>query len=452
MRIDVTFYRRGSNREMGNENNGSESTNSNSGNGQVGTSNESSADSVNVSVTDTNGDVGTSNAEYFHLKIPKSIAHTIIATLILALIGATGTVFVNAVFTIPDKLEDIREDMKKETESDKEKFDGIDDSISDINTRLRGVENAYSASTGKILASAKNGFPTYTITTEGIKAMTASYQIEEVVSDVGLKCEANTEIAIDSSTKKKKTAKSLAETGIILPYEEDGKEVYFLGQFNKNYHWHGQCLLNVYDGNNLIQITEAVYDDGNLVKYRQVFEYKDKDTWVLSDRTHTGDVNTGTSISYYKEKGKPEYYTKTFSMGSVKGSDILNVDDFVKMYCITQEGFYCGNTSNGKYNDKTGNAYLVKYNRDGFVRLFYHGNMKKGYQYDKSGNAWDIVLGKDNKYYYRKAKYDGINNKDDVIIYSTMTEHVDGMSGKKAKKQFKKKIGKTEVECELKWK
>ncbi|MDE6567253.1 MAG: hypothetical protein K2K70_05935, partial [Lachnospiraceae bacterium] len=174
------------------------------------------------------------------------------------------------------------------------------------------------------------------------------------------------------------------------------------------------------------------------------------DTWIISDRKHEYDkktkkyFNSGYSKSYYKTKEKK----KDFDLDNVKYSDITSVDEFEENLHTKLEGYYCGNTSGGSYNDESGKAYLVKYNKDGFVRLFYCGKFEGGHQCDNSGNAWDIVLDKQKKYYfYRRAKY-----KNDEIIYSTLRDHKDNMTGKQAEKKLKKKLGDITVDCELKWK
>lgn len=473
MKVNITFYRRGSNGEMdNNSNNGesngrSENINGNSENGQTSNSNDQGVNGVALSIS-----------------LLKPLVYPIVSSIMVSVLVAICSSVINAKIILPMQVEHINESIDNlenainanisnvadtiNTRIDgientmNEKFDDIDDSFDEIHesidgldTRLRSVENAYSAHTGRILASSKTSFAPYTITPEGLKVMNASYQVETVVSGVGLNCSADTKIAKDPSTGKKKTAKSLIETGIVLSYVEDEKEVYFLGLLNKNYHWNGQCLINVYEGNNLIQITEATYDDGKLKGYRQVFEYEEKNIWIVSKREHkkvkVGTsgykwVNAGTSTSYYKEDNKPEYYIKSFSMDSVKGSNILAVDDFIKSYCVTQEGFYSGNTENGLFNDNSEEAYLVKYNRDGRVRLFYRGRMKDGKQLDKTGNAWDIVLGEDNKYYYRRAHYSKKG-----IVYRTVTEKSMAMTVKQTKKKFKEKIGNIEVKCKLRW-
>lgn len=253
-------------------------------------------------------------------------------------------------------------------------------------------------------------------------------------------------IAEDSSGKKKYKCKNLVDKRILLPYKEGNQEVYFLGQYNKNNHWDGLCIVNVFINNKLELINELEYDNGKLIKYEQIFS--DDETWVLGNRHPKKNYNMGYSYTYFKNKD----YIKEFSLKSVELTDILRVDKFSsKVKKNGLDGYYCGRTKNGLYNDKTGHAYLVKYNKKGKIRLFYCGKFKNGMQEDFTGKAWDIVLGRDNKYYFRTACYS--NNK---ILYKTMTKHKDALSGKEAEKKLKEKLknefNNLKNKCKLTWK
>lgn len=70
--------------------------------------------------------------------------------------------------------------------------------------------------------------------------------------------------------------------------------------------------------------------------------------------------------------------------------DILNVDEFSAQITSTLEGYYCGEISDGQYNDDSGDAYFVKFFEDGTVRTLYVGNFKDGQFNDQTGNAWMI--------------------------------------------------------------
>lgn len=252
-------------------------------------------------------------------------------------------------------------------------------------------------------------------------------------------------IAKNDKTNTDLTAKDLAESKLLIPYQKNGKEIYFLGQYDKNNQWHGKCIINVYENNRLSLITEANYEHGELNKYQQV--YKSGNRVYVSNRTHKNNINTGETYSYLYTSDT----SKKFTISSVTKKDILNIKKFKKNFLASNiDGFYKGNTKNGKYNDQTGQAYLVKYNKEGKIRLIYYGNFKNGNQEDSSGNAWDIVLGKDGKYYYREACY-----SENRINYKTMTYHKDALSAKKAENKLKEKLKEEfknlKTKCALTW-
>lgn len=192
---------------------------------------------------------------------------------------------------------------------------------------------------------------------------------------------------------------------IITSYLEGDNEVYFYGKFNENNHWNGKCILNVYNGNNLVSIFEGVYDDGELFSYKRV-SIDGGNTWTVNDRIREGDYNSGETWIYEKT----DDFVKGFSIEDVKEKQILTVDRFLDSKGKKLLGYYKGNTSNGLYNDdnKNGSSYLVKYKEDGAVDYLYVGRMKDGYPHDNTGNAWSIGWGYEGDGYYY---YEGIFDK-----------------------------------------
>lgn len=211
-------------------------------------------------------------------------------------------------------------------------------------------------------------------------------------------------IAVDPVTNETFSAVELADQRILVPYESNGQEILFCGQYNKRNHWDGKCIVNVYVKNVLSVITEAVYSDGVLIKYKQAIPAVNKSgkgVWVISDRIHNEDFNSGNSWSYVRNGG----FDQRFKLVDATPDDVLTINQFKKEKCEILEGFYHGNTSDGEFNDNTGNAYLVKYDLWGYVRTLYVGKIKDGDFEDKTGNAWYIVRNDDTDYIYYKGVF-----------------------------------------------
>lgn len=258
-------------------------------------------------------------------------------------------------------------------------------------------------------------------------------------------------VATNTHTGRKYKPTDLRNKKILLPYSENGQDIYFYGQFNKYNHWDGKCILNVYKDNILNMIMEGVYNDGKLISYKQITHRENNNgdkVWSISERKINGNINTGGTHTYFKTKDKKS----NFNTKNVEPNDILSIIDFKNWLDTPIEGYYCGNTSNGKYNDDTGQAYLIKYNKKGKIRLFYCGNFKDGCEEDSTGKAWDISLNEDNhKYYYRESHY-----SQDTINYDHMTYHENELSGSEAEERIKDKLGKKEFnnlkdKCEFIW-
>ena len=212
-------------------------------------------------------------------------------------------------------------------------------------------------------------------------------------------------LAIDSSGAEL-TAADLINKKLLLPYDNAGQEVYFYGQYNANNHWDGNCIINVYKDDSLILITDVLYNDGNVVEYRQVMptvtQHGDH-VWTISDRVNEGDCNAGDSWNYFRE----DNVFKSFSTDTVSVKDILSAEYFKNSLNTQMEAFYHGNTSDGLYNDITGSAYLIKYDTYGTIRTLYSGNFAEGKFNDDTGNAWYITRNDDSNtdYMYYKGVF-----------------------------------------------
>lgn len=212
-------------------------------------------------------------------------------------------------------------------------------------------------------------------------------------------------IACDRHTMQEYSAKDLEGELLLVPYFEDGQEIYFKGRYNNNNLWEGNCLINAYKNNKLSLIMDAYYENGVLKEYKQVMPFttaQGEEVWAISDRKNNGFFNSGVTWTYRKTNE----YLKEFDMETVTYGDVKSVEDFKKSITLSLEGFYHGNTSDGKFNDETGEAYLVKYFPDGTVRTLYSGRFKNGMPNDNSGQAWCISKNaEDDEYYFRNDIY-----------------------------------------------
>lgn len=204
------------------------------------------------------------------------------------------------------------------------------------------------------------------------------------------------------------TVEQVADERLFLPYIEDGQEIYFLGQLSTNGNWDGNCIINIYKNDELQLITDAMYDDGELLTCKQIFPYtttNDKiDVWAVSKRTAKNEFSSGETL-YFVREGE---YIKQFAFETAHAEDVLSVNDFKQFLTGYQEGYYYGNTSNGQFNDDTSTAYMVKYFPDGTVKTLYVGKFQNGQFEDDSGNAW--LIGKKEMgapyYYYHEGPFE----------------------------------------------
>lgn len=203
----------------------------------------------------------------------------------------------------------------------------------------------------------------------------------------------------------------------MTAYVDGENEVYFLGQYNENFRWYGECILNIYTDNKLSCIFEAVYNDGQLFSYRRVSD-ESNGTWEVADRIDRGDYRTGETSVYSKTSD----YLQKISLDNYEENQMVTYDDFVNS---TQEkllSYYNGKTSNQRYNDNSGDAYLIKYFDDGeiegqegenIIRTFYQGAFVDGELQDTGYDAWEITREADTTYMYYEGSFS--NNAADNI-------------------------------------
>lgn len=205
-------------------------------------------------------------------------------------------------------------------------------------------------------------------------------------------------IAVDNDGNEY-TAEELVNEKILVSYVDDNQETCFWGQYNEKNQWDGNCVINVYKDDMLELIMDATYKNGVLMNYEQILADHTKERWIVSKRVSNGDINTGETWTYIKEND----YTKLYDMNIVVSDDVMSAEYFRNHITTPLEGYYAGETSDGLYNDTTGNAYLVKYFENGLTKTIYKGNFVDGQFNDETGKAWYIVKEEDTEYMYYKG-------------------------------------------------
>ncbi len=372
-------------------------------------------------------------------KIKDGIVAKIIDLIVMAIITIiAGYISVKVNMTsINNDIKHIKEDIGS-VEKRLEKLDGSDGNslVSRFNKLEGGLENNKESEHEKDPPKDDNeGIVKCNTVGTTLQTMIANVSSQEVQDGQAADCSEDAIIAMDSASHRKYTRKNLQKKKILVPYMEDGQEVYFLGQFNEKGHWDGKCTINVYIDNKLYLINDAEYNDGKLVKYNQVLDH-DK-TWIIAKRKPKGNYNVGDSVTYRKKDQKE----KKFTLESVESGDILSTNDFkAELKEKDLEGFYHGQTRDGAYNDQSGNAYMVKYDTEGIVRTIYVGGFKGGVFNDNTGQAWEIAKAEgDFQYVYFKGKFKN------EVAQTTKTNAKKSISVKK----IHKIIDKIEFKCSV---
>lgn len=125
-------------------------------------------------------------------------------------------------------------------------------------------------------------------------------------------------------------AEDLIDETVLLTYNEDDKEIFFLGQYNKEYHWNGYCVTNAYNSDgSLYGICESNFDDGNRLDYISFYNSGNNE-WTYSNRKIIDKQNTGvTKIYSYIDQN-----VKDFTSKNVRRTDILYADKYIEIYSL----------------------------------------------------------------------------------------------------------------------
>lgn len=247
-------------------------------------------------------------------------------------------------------------------------------------------------------------------------------------------------IAEDSVTGKKYSRKQLVGMTLLVPYTEDDKDIYFLGQYNENYRWDGYCVTNTYNSDGtLYGIYEYNFADGECLSCKSFYQSETDGNWIYLDREYHGNERYGKSIRYSFSYN----VLKSFADTDVKTSDILYADTFLENSDAVMLTYYYGNMVDGKYNDGSGDAYEIIFDEDGFVKFLYMAEFSDGKVNDR--DAREIVLDQSAKgynYFYYNGPIEDNERKQKVSGKNYVTQE-----------QINKILKDNEFECDLdlKW-
>lgn len=366
---------------------------------------------------------------YIYIKGKKVTTFTIISVFIIPLcISLLANILTNS--------------LKSNADSDT--IGELQVSIKNIEKRLDDIENADDSKPNINVEGDNNFFNFGKLAQTSDELLDVSQGSGELVVNLDQPTwKLEDKILYDTKSGIEFTAGQVVNQEILLKYKNDTEEIYFWGQFNENNHWNDNCLINVYENNVLESIMEAKYDDGKLISYKQVAKTNSStDTvWSISDKEHYEDYNSGITKNYIYT-----VYNQEIEYENASEEGMIRVDDFenIMKAVSTLEGYYSGNTSEGRYNDSTGSAYIAKYYEDGTIRFLYRGYFAGGYPEDSRNNEqdgpWGIVYAEDGPYYVRNV---GSHTKGSADHKSNKALSIDDIN---------KIVSEYNFECKLNWK
>lgn len=347
------------------------------------------------------------------------IVSGIVAGLVYTILLSIGAFALN-LYSIPGSISDIQGDI-----SDiRTEINGLKGDVSNIKKMIMDETNNRVSIDTQIQGQISQLVLTMVMrpTPESQTAITAGYNgwgRPYADASSSNRLEATTLVAYSKSTNVKYSAQQLSDLRLLLPYTSGGQEVYFYGAFDKDGQWNGNCITNVYENDKLTLITDAEYENGKLLRCKQIFAYTLKsgqDVWAFADRVQEDGFSSG--VTWLYERTPENQFVKDFTLDEVTVDDVFTGDQFRERIDDRLCAFYHGNNSDGYFNDDTGTAYMVHFFKDGTVRLLYSGNFKNGAFDDDTGNAWYIVKAENTDYMYVKGYFKNGRLQDSEMIES----------------------------------
>lgn len=322
-----------------------------------------------------------------------------ILTIVVSLIAIVGIAinFSNRLTKNETEIESIKENLDRMGNDFDKDMQSVRSDISQMNDTLKNLEIQF--------AKNDNGG-----NIKKVRINDKNTSFASIINDdlVALSPKLDNEILIGTyvETGEDCYLSEVSNEPILAYYEENGCELFFLGKYNENGYWNGKCTLNVYKNSKLLTVFEGIYNDGELLSYKRI-SCDNENEWNVANRTFYDDYSDGQTWDYVKTseinqeiKFDDFEESQIISYEKLKG-DIENANSRLLKY-------YNGDISDGKYNDKSGQAYLVKYNDEGKIAILYKGKFKDGNFNDiDEGISWYISLGNEDKehYFYYKGRF-----------------------------------------------
>ncbi|MCL2215934.1 MAG: hypothetical protein FWB91_02815 [Defluviitaleaceae bacterium] len=173
--------------------------------------------------------------------------------------------------------------------------------------------------------------------------------------------------------------RDLVNTYFLMTFSSpSGEEIRMLGGLNGQREWHGLIAHSRYDGNKLVGLFEAEYRNGERENvYAHIYPYIEN----ISIDGSTREMN-GFRVQHHVTSDDGFEYSEIFFYLRIEiPEDKLEPDSPIRFEDIGPYGlvsYFRGTTSDGRFNDTTGNAISISFDENGYIRNFYNGHFIDG--------------------------------------------------------------------------
>lgn len=253
---------------------------------------------------------------------------------------------------------------------------------------------------------------------DSVHELLASITMTAYAADVREDVDSKT-IQIQSTDGDEYTVDEVGDRPLLIPYKEDGYEVFFLGHINEKGHWDGKCLLNSYLDRKLVFANSVEYADGVEMNFEQYYVDDDGLSFIDKKAVSAKEIygqDTDSNGNQYVYQGSTWTYRvfdpveQCISMESPTSEQLYTLESLRKSnysqpykYYNGLSSAYVSSSGDRKVgaNDSLGISDYVEFYEDGTVRMAYHGKFKDTKPDDREGGSWEIVCDQDRGIGYR---------------------------------------------------
>ena len=222
------------------------------------------------------------------------------------------------------------------------------------------------------------------------------------------------EMQLTDSKNRTFSADELVGEKICMSYKgKENEDCIFVGRFDRNFRWDGECQICAYKDGALYYCTTNIYKDGHIASFNRLSRNIKSNRWIYTEKlVLENGLEKGDTWSYAFKVLK----AKKYNMSLPEHDSMYTLDEARGILEGAIINHYYGEyDENGDWTDLSGEAYNVKYDNGKFVSVF-KGQFVKNHYIE----GWMLGCTENNEYFITQGQFRDINTN--PIIGNSTTD------------------------------